>query len=471
MILVAASLILTIGVQAKVRLSHLVGDNMIIQQNTEVRLWGWDDPGKTIKVSVSWSDEEYSVKAGRDGKWLVKVNSPEAGYAPLSITFDDGDKTTIGNILSGEVWLCSGQSNMQMYVRGFRNCPTDGYNDEVINASSYKGVHFCYLPDVASMEPLDDSDCEWKEIGPNTVIECSAVAYFFAQTLNRALDIPVGLVIACKGGSSVEAWLDKANLESLGVPVDEASMGEKWNEIAQSPMVWGNGTLHPTLNCTVKGILWYQGSSNVGDPQGQYSSRVKLLAEQWRRDFGLGEIPFYIVQSTPYLYSDEEGIGGALLREEQMRASKIIPNSSIVCTQDLVYPYESGQCHPAMKRPIGERLAFQALHREYGFENIFCYSPEFEKMEIKDGKCTLTFINTYYGFGRTDKVAGFEVAGEDRVFHKAAAYTVGTDQIVVHSDEVPDPVAVRYAFHDWDIECNVSNIGRLPLFPFRTDSW
>ena len=177
--------------QAKVRLPHLIGDNMVLQQQTEARLWGWAKPGKTVKVSTSWSDETVSAKAGKDGRWLVKVKTPEAGYKPLSITFDDGEPVTIQNVVSGEVWVCAGQSNMEMPVKGFGMCPVESYNHHVLDAAQSKGVRSVKIPSIMRATPQDDAQCEWRQCSPKTVGEFSATGYFFARLLSRSLDIPV----------------------------------------------------------------------------------------------------------------------------------------------------------------------------------------------------------------------------------------------------------------------------------------
>ena len=188
------------GAQAKVKLPHVLGDNMILQQNSDARLWGEAKPGTRVKVTVSWSNEKYEVKTDEMGKFLLTVRTPAASYTPLSITFDDGEKLTLNNVLAGEVWVCAGQSNMEMPMKGFGQCPVEGYMDEVIDARNYKGIHYVKIPSVMSMTPLEDANCEWKEIGPQTISEASATGYFFAKTLNKTLDIPVGLIMANKGG-------------------------------------------------------------------------------------------------------------------------------------------------------------------------------------------------------------------------------------------------------------------------------
>ena len=468
--LVALALV-AIGAQAKVKLPHILGDNMIIQQNTQTNLWGWDKPGTNVEVTTSWSSQKYSARTGKDGKWFVKVHTPKASYTPLSITFDDGEKVTINNILSGEVWVCAGQSNMEMPVKGFGNCPVKGYNKAVLEANGYKGIHYVKIPSVMSTKPLDDAQCEWHVISPETVGEASATGYFFAQVVNKALDIPIGLVMANKGGTRVESWLDREYLKkNTTEPLDSNAMVKKFSWDYHRPLLWGNGTFHPILNYTVKGIIYYQGCSNVGDPAGQYTQRLADLVAQWRRDFKQGDLPFYFVQIAPYYYDNKNGIDGALLREQQLKASKIIPNSGIICTDDLVYPYESQQIHPCQKQQVGERLALQALNKTYGMKNIWCDSPEFKDLRISNDTCYVHLKNDYDAISRYEDLQGFEVAGEDKVFHKANAYYYWTQGIIITCPEVKKPVAVRYAFRNWGYG-NVKNAALLPLFPFRTDNW
>ena len=467
----AALSTMTLGMQAKVRLPHIIGDDMILQQDSKARLWGWDTPGKTIKVNVSWSKESYSAKTDSKGIWIVGVKTPKASYTPLSITFNDGDKTTINNVLSGEVWVCAGQSNMEMPVKGFGNCPVEGYNKAVMNANEYKGIHYVKIPSVMSTQPLDDAQCEWKVIDPQTVGDASATGYFFAQAINKTLNIPVGLVMANKGGTRVESWLDRDYLEkNTTESLDSMAMVKKFPYDYLRPLLWGNGTFSPILKYTVKGIIFYQGCSNVGDPAGQYTKRLNDLVSQWRRDFKLGDIPFYFVQIAPYFNSDVNGDWGPKLREQQFNASKIIPNSGIVCTDDLVYPYESQQIHPSQKQQVGERLALQALNKTYGMKDIWCESAEFKDMKISNDTCYINLKNDYNGISRYEDIHGFEVAGADKVFHKANASYYWTKGLIVTSPEVKTPVAVRYAFRNWGYG-NVKNAALLPLFPFRTDNW
>ena len=465
--------------QAKVTLPYVMGNNMILQQQTEARLWG-KTTAKEVKVTTSWDNEVYTAKASKNGDFIVKVKTPKASYTPLSITFDDGDRLTLSNVLAGEVWVCAGQSNMEMPVKGFGNCPVEGYNDAVVTANEYKGVHYVKIPSVMRVEPQWNSEpTEWKEVSPQTVGEASATGYFFAQVLNKTLDVPIGLIMANKGGTRVESWLTKENLKKYTKePTDSAGIvafKPEWDY--HRAMLWGNGTFNPILNYTVRGIIYYQGCSNVGDPGDQYSERMKILVDQWRGQFGLGEIPFYFVEIAPYHYDNVNADNGARLREQQYKAAQIIPNSGLVCTNDLVYPYEPAQIHPAQKKPVGQRLAYLALNKTYGLTAVGCMSPSFKDMRVTGDIVDIHLANDLGAISRFEDIQGFELAGEDRVFHPAKAehfWQPGggywDETIRLSSPEVKNPVAIRYCFKNFQIG-NLKNAAGLPLFPFRTDNW
>ncbi|MCR5241463.1 MAG: sialate O-acetylesterase [Prevotella sp.] len=467
--------LVAVSSQAKVRLPHIICDNMVLQQQTEARLWGWAKAGKEVKVTASWDGKTVSTKADANGKWLVKVQTPTASYTPYSITFDDGDgKVTIQNVLAGEVWVCAGQSNMEMPLKGFGQCPVENFNQLVMEAQNPNGVRSVKIPSIMRATPQEDADCSWKECTPQNVIEFSATGYFFARLVNKALGIPVGLIEANKGGSRVESWLTKENLQRYtDDPTDSLEIVKRWPQWDyHRSLLWGNGTFNPILNYTVKGILFYQGCSNVGDPGNQYSERLKLLVEQWRSQFGLGEIPFYFVEIAPYWYDDDNGVSGALLREQQFRASQIIPNSGLVCTNDCVYPYEREQIHPTQKQKVGERLAFLALNEQYGMKSIIARSPSFKELTVKNDTVFVHFNDEFGGLNRFEGIEGFEIAGADQVYHKAEArhfWRPGGDKwdeaLIVFSPEVKKPVAIRYCFHNFQIG-NLGNMGGLPLFPF-----
>lgn len=479
-LLLAALTLLSVGAQGKVRLPHILCDNMVLQQQTDARLWGWAKAGNEVKVTTSWDGKTVKARADRQGKWLVKVATPAASYTPYTITFDDGEgAVTLNNVLSGEVWVCAGQSNMEMPLRGFGQCPVENFNHHVLEAQNPNGVRSVKIPSIMRMTPQEDADCAWRECTPQNVVDFSATGYFFARLVNKTLNIPVGLIEANKGGSRVESWLTKENLEKYtNEPTDTmgiVNFKKEWDY--HRALVWGNGTFNPILNYTVKGILFYQGCSNVGDPGNQYSERLKLLVEQWRSQFGLGEIPFYFVQIAPYWAGDPMGTWNVLLQEQQFRASQIIPNSGIVCTNDCVYPYELTQIHPTQKQKVGERLAFLALNQTYGCQSIIAKSPSYKEMTVKNDTVFVHFNDEFGGMSRFEDIEGFEVAGADRVFHKAKAQHYWKpgggkwdEAVIVVSPEVKEPVAVRYCFRNFMLG-NLGNQGGLPLFPFRSDNW
>ena len=470
-LMISALFLMHAGMQAKVRLPHVLGDNMVIQQDADVRLWGSAKPNSTVKVSVSWSGDAYSAKADRKGEWQLTVKTPKADNKPLTVRLDDGDgEVALSNLLAGEVWVCAGQSNMEMPMKGFKNQPVENAVEDILHSSD-SNLRLFTVKRNSQFSAVDTVSGSWKEACPASVREFSATAYYFGRELRRMLNVPVGLIMANKGGSKVESWLTKENLKKYtDEPVDSQAIVKKYPADYHRALMWGNGTFSPILKYTVKGILFYQGCSNVGDPGNQYSDRLALLVKQWRDAFGCGEIPFYFVQIAPYDYGNVDADWGAKLREQQVRARDIIPNSGLVCTNDCVYPWEARQIHPAQKQKVGERLAFLALNKTYGQETILCESPEFKELKIEGDTCCIRLKNDYGGVSRLDDMQGFEVAGADKVFHPAKASYDNAKGIVVTCPEVKAPVAVRYCFKNFQLG-NVANMGGLPLLPFRTDNW
>lgn len=471
--------------RAAVRLPHVLSDGMVLQQQSSARLWGWATPGATVSVKASWNGGKTLItKAAKDGRWETRVATPAASYTPQAITFTEnkegkGSKVTLRNVLIGEVWVCAGQSNMEFPIKGFGNCLLKDYNNVVAEASRYDGIRFVKIPPMQSSKPLDDTRCQWKEADVDNVRDCSAVGYFFARQLRSALNIPIGLILANKGGSRVESWLDKANLEKYTKePTDSAVIVKSFRQDWVRPLLWGNGTFHPILNYTIKGIIYYQGCSNVGAPGNQYSDRLALLVNQWRRDFGEGNIPFYFVQLAPFADGgNPNGTQRALLEEQQMRAADIIPNSGLICANDCAYPWEVNQIHPCNKKPVGDRLGWLALQKTYNKKGFEAESPRFDSMFVRGDTCFIKLKNTYGGISRFHDIEGFEVAGADKVFHKATANYFqiwGKDPrretIYVICPDVKEPVAVRYCFRNFQIG-NLRGNNDLPVFPFRTDKW
>lgn len=460
-----------LSAQALVKLPSLLGDNMVLQQQTSVKLWGKAAPGASVRVTPSWSGTTVTCRADKEGRWQTAVDTPKAGYTPYEITFDDGDRLTLKNVLIGEVWFASGQSNMEQTVYGYGECPVENAADEIINAASEKGIRMFNVTRTRSYEPQEECGGTWMVPDMDTAPVFSATAWFFAKSLTRALNVPVGVVTAAAGGSMIESWMDKATLENYpDIPTDRAGI-EKMAEWLR-PLGLYNAMFHPVKNYRFKGILWYQGCSNVGKHD-TYAQRMADLVNLWRRDLAQGDLPFYYVELAPFAHGDKpDGIDGALLREAQFRAQSLIPNSAMIPTNDLVEPYEVYNVHPRGKDKVGRRLSYAALKLTYGKKVMHYSGPQYKDLSIQGSEAVVSFNNIPLGLCRNHDIEGFEVAGEDRVFHPADRVRVikGKWQVAVSSEKVPHPVAVRYCFRNFRLG-NLTGANELPTVPFRTDNW
>lgn len=456
-----------------VELPDIISDNAVLQQNTKARLWGWTKPGRKVTVTPSWDGRKYTAKAdSRTGRWDVDVDTPEASFTPWTVTFDDGDSPkSISNVLIGEVWFCTGQSNMEMPLRGFGIQPIEGAAEAIAYSGKYPHIRMANVPKRQEYEVQDRAEGKWNVSSPAKAAEFSALAYFFARSLSDIINTPVGIINCAYGGSKLESWLPKEMLDTYpGYDMEAERKGEKtvdpWHRIG----VLYNGMLNPLIGYTVKGFLWNQGESNVG-LHNEYPSHQKDLVEMLRDKWGNPDLPFYFVEMPPWSYGNPEGDHAARFRECQHLATSIIPNSGIVCTTDLVYPHELEDVHASQKKPIGERLAFLAAARTYGVEGIHAQYPTYKDVDLQGDKAVLTFNNVYGGLNPNRNIEGFEVAGEDRVFHPAKAVEDWDKfTITVSSPEVSDIKAVRYCFRNFACGKLKDMLG-LPLVPFRTDNW
>ncbi|MCD8292442.1 MAG: sialate O-acetylesterase [Prevotellaceae bacterium] len=454
---------------AKVGLPALIGDNMLLQQQTEVRLWGTAAPNVQVRVTPSWSGECVTCQADDEGNWLLQVATPAAGYTPYEITFDDGEPVTVQNVLIGEVWLASGQSNMEMPLKGFAGCPVKDSAQEIIHASEESGIRFFMVPKKQSYEPETNCDGAWQVPGIDTAPGFSATAWFFAKSLSHALQVPVGIVCSAYGGSRVESWMNREVLQQYpDVDLNPDSIAAKLDYTR--PLLMYNAMLKPLENYTVKGIIWYQGCSNVGRHD-TYARRMADMVRLWRAEWGLGELPFYFTEIAPYSYGGN-GVAAAYLREAQCKAQSLIPGSAMISTNDLAEPYEIHNIHPRRKQEVGQRLSYLALNLTYGKKQFPCFGPQYKSWTVKGNEAWISFDHLEMGICRNDGLQGFEVAGEDRVFHAADKVWVNgqTGEVVVSSQEVPVPAAVRYCFRDFQ-PGTLIGAGELPAVPFRTDDW
>lgn len=471
-------LVLILGttiVEAKLKLASLLTDNMVLQQQSDARLWGEASPGAKITVTTSWNKKAvYTAVADGQGEWKVSVKTPAASYESYSVTISEGKESiTLNGILIGEVWLASGQSNMEMPLKGFAGCCVEnGVGDAMKAHQESPYVRMFTVKKAQNMHVQKECEGTWNEPTFKNALEFSATAYYFASALSNALQVPVGIVNSSYGGAHVESWASKEVCEKYSdIPLDSAQIYKlgDWDR----PMLMYNAMFAPVKNYTYKGIIWYQGCSNIGHAD-VYAQRLADMVSLWRKDIGLGELPFYQVELAPYIFGkDENDTLGALLRESQMKATEIIPNCEIVCTNDLALPLEVHNIHPSRKRPVGQRLSYIALNKVYGWNEVPVSGPRYDKSKfrIEGNKAIVGFITNQFGICRNWGLEGFEIAGEDKMFHKAnVEFHWQTNEVFLTADEVPAPVAVRYCFKDFQVG-NMIGGYELPLFPFRTDNW
>lgn len=468
----------------------------MLQQATEAKMWGWAKPDSKVEVSVSWDKTKYQAKAdSKSGRWEVVINTPKASYDTHTITVKgDGETVTIDNILIGEVWFCSGQSNMEMPLGGFWNCPVEGANEAIAQSGKYKRSIRCVtIEHTDALTPQDKTKGTWKTCEPENAPAFSACGYFFARTLTDILDVPVGIINCSWGGSCVEGWLPKEILKTYPdglTPMDDADYHRK--------MVMYNGMLYPLAGYTIKGFLWNQGESNVGKEQ-EYIERFATMVNLWRKMWKQpnDNLPIYTVELPPYHYDNVNGDWAAKFREAQHKIAKTLPHSGCVCTSDLIYDYEPKQIHGTKKLEIGQRLAYMAAVRDYDVKGIAADAPEFDFMKTVEandedkaviagtpvannpndkGKVTyLYFKNATDGFDRLENIEGFEAAGADGTYHPAIVWAASDWRtqpqgcfLKLVCPEVSEVKNVRYCFKNFAIG-KLHGMRGLPVVPFRTD--
>ena len=448
-------------------------DGMVLQQNAKALIWGHGDAGKNVEVTTSWDGASYSATVAGDGVWRIYASTPSASYNHYEIRVKSGSENyTITDVLVGEVWVASGQSNMEMPVRGFFNCPVENSNYVIANPAGADNVRMFTVGVNPQLEPVSDVAVTrgWEKAAPGAVAEMSATAYFFAEQLNRSLDVPVGILALPRGGARVESWLPRSTVESYGTEDCSPEAQAKRVDYTRAYVMY-NGMEQPVKGYTAHGFIWYQGCSNVGEDVA-FVPRMVELVRQWREDWGDKDnnMPFYQVEIAPYAYGGGQLDKSPLLRAAQHTAAAQIPNGGIICTNDLTYPYEARNIHPCQKQPVGLRLAYMALHRDYGFESISYESPEAVGIS-RDAKnpsmLLVKFTSCPNGIDRESGVVGLEIAGEDGVFYPVEDVTMRRQnfELLVKSSKVPHPVTVRYGWGDFR-PGNLHNSEGLPFVPF-----
>lgn len=454
-------IVFSLSVFAQTKLPSFFSNNMVLQQNKEVSIWGKDNPDVTIVVSTSWGNEA-DVKADENGKWKLKLQTPFAG-GPYNIKVKGSEEIELNNVMIGEVWLCSGQSNMQMPLLGYGNQPILGSNEVILNSKNEQ-IRLFNAKHTPSLEPLDDIEGEWFNSDPSTVGGFSATAYFFALKLNSILKVPIGLIHTSWGGSIIEAWMDEEVITSqFGYIEIPTEIPEKRQN--QKPTLLYNGMIHPFIGYDIAGTIWYQGESNYRNGE-EYKKLFPAMIKLWREKWEQPSLPFYFVQIAPYNYNYSLS---AFLREAQLYTMQTVENTGMAVTMDI------GNCtniHPAEKKLVGDRLAYWALSKTYNILGVAFSGPVYKEMEkTEDGKIQIIFDYAKYGltsFGK--ELTDFTIAGEDKVFYHAKAKINKNKTLSVWSDQVQNPVAVRYGFHDCP-DGSLFNTEGLPASSFRTDSW
>ncbi len=483
---------------ADVRLPHIFGDHMVLQREKPVRVWGWADPGETVKVSVA--DKQGETTADPQGHWNVELPAVTA-TSPIEMTVAGKNSIVLHDLLVGEVWICSGQSNMQMNVASSNDAKKE------IKGAKHPNIRLFTVPMRPAGEPADDVSGGWKACTPETIPSFSAVGYFFGRSLHDQLDVPIGLINSSWGGTRIEPWtppvgfrevpalaeilsgIEKANAEyakmtEVALPqyaawLAAAEKAKANKESIPAPPPWPvsplatniaptglyNGMIHPLVPFAIRGAIWYQGESNLADGM-LYDDKMKALIGGWRSVWQEGDFPFLYVQLAPFRYGNANPTLLPKIWEAQT-AALAIPNTGMAVTNDIGNPKD---IHPKDKQDVGKRLALWALAKAYGKQIVYS-GPLYKSMTVEDAKIRVKFDNVGGGMVARDgkPLTWFTIAGDDKKFVDAQA-TIDGDSVIVTSPDIKKPVAVRFAWDDV-ANPNLQNIEGLPASAFRTDKW
>lgn len=471
--LIALLAVTVLNSYAKVELAPLFADNMVLQRDSKAAIWGKAEPGARVVITSTWAKGKTIVHADDQGRWNVMLATPSAG-GPHELTFNDGDRLTLKNILIGEVWICAGQSNMEMTMRGFMGQPVEGAAELILTAKPSVPIRSCNLSRIKSLELEEECDARWFEHTSEGVAEASATAYFFAKRLCDVLEVPVGIINVSWGGSPIEAWMNPellrrefaeefsfAHLDSMTWPEENP-----W----KAPGVLYNGMLHSVAPYTAKGFLWYQGCDNISRYE-QYKRLQPAFVKMLRQEWGNDRMPFYFTQIAPYGYFNPDAPDAGYMMWAQAQTLEMIPYSGMAATHDVG---EENCIHPADKKSVGDRLAFLALVNDYGYEGIDAATPIPIDFKFEEGQAIVTFEAGYMGLSPLSKdVDGFELAGEDGIFYPAKGIVLWNNPkkvLVYKCPQVQKPVAVRYGMKNWS-EATVFNCFGVPISPFRSDNY
>jgi sialate O-acetylesterase len=445
---------------SNVKLPSILGDNMVLQQNSEVALWGLSAPDVEVVVKTSWNNKIYKVNANSHGEWKLWAKTPEAG-GPYKISFEDGEnKIELSHVLIGEVWICSGQSNMAMPMIGKKNQPILN-SKSIISKAHNPNLHLFNVEQDFNAIPLKDVKGSWKLTNPETVANFSAVAYQFGEMLQEELNVPVGIIVSSWGGTPIRAWMNEKALKDF-------PSYKKKDDLAdfRQPSVLYNAMLAPLTAYSIAGFLWYQGE-NDRKTSDIYEKALPAMVNQWKNDWNNENLPFYYVQIAPFHYKNDQGKEFApLMREAQLNSSKKMKNAGMVVTSDIG---SNKTIHPPDKTTVARRLANFALNKTYNKENFKVAEPEFKSFKIQKDNIIIDFKNSEGLTLKNNATHNFEIAGEDQKFYPAEA-RIKENKLIFHSTKVDKPVAARYGFRNY-FEGNLFNDAGLPASSFRTDNW
>lgn len=465
-LLVLLGILMSLQLQAEVVLPAIFGDHMVLQRNAFIALWGRAEPGEKIDFSAEWDEMNLSIFADTRGRWRIEIPTPEAG-GPYEIKIEGNNLIILKDILIGEVWLASGQSNMEWPLNRSK------FGPEILKTVNEPQIRVFQVEKAPASSPRFDCKGSWALANPTSLENFSAVAYHFAKELQIELGVPIGIIHSSWGGTPAEAWMSRGQLEEVANfkpyldKYDEAVRTFRSNSQASNPTYYRNPTclynamIAPIIPFEIRGVIWYQGESNRYDPQ-LYHDLFPALIQNWRQEWQRN-LPFLFVQLAPYKYA--EPMVGAGLREAQLQTALQVPKTGMVVSNDVGNPDD---IHPTDKRTIGHRLALHALSQTYG-KDILASGPVFESSVREEAKLTLNFQDNTSPL-RLQSGQYFEIAGADQVFHAAEVKKTGDYSLQLSSEAVSEPMAARYAFSN-AAEASLFNQADLPASPFRTDDW
>lgn len=440
-----------------IRLPNILGSNMVLQQQSSTKLWGWASPDEKIKITTSWNNKTIETSADGNAGWKIDIQTPSAG-GPYTIILQGQNKIVLENILIGEVWLCSGQSNMERsYEQGIHSIK------EEFEEVSKLNIRLFNISKTTSKTPQDDCNGNWTTCDSNTIKKFSAVAYYFGKSLHKDLNVPIGLIGSNWGGTPAEVWTPAALVENNPILREAATKKQPTVWWPVTPGYAYNAMISPIINYNIAGTIWYQGESNRDTPS-SYTELMNTMIAAWRKAWNK-DFPFYYVQIAPFKY-DTYNVG-ALIREAQTR-NLSTEKTGMVVISDLVN--DTLDIHPTNKKDVGLRLANLALVETYGKKKDAFKSPLLKSFQVEGSNVVIDFDNAETGLMIKGKRATtIFIAGADKIFYPATVKIKGT-KIFVSGSEVKKPVAVRYQFTNAGIG-NIFSKAGLPVGPFRTDDW